>query len=239
MVIRKVWICERDANEAKKITCVLNSSQKIQAEIKLFDEEKQLREISFNIRAIPDIVFIGMSFGSHGGIDEAKNLVKIWGKVPIVFMSEKREDIEKIFEIDPAYFLCKPIDLRTIRAAIIWGEKHRLTKEGKSVVLMEKGILYRISCNKLQYVESHKRVATFVEGQKRCSAYVKLDDLEKMLPVNFLRCHKSYLVNMDYVQTFSLDSILLFTGQKISVSRGRYYEAKKKFQDYLEGDLLV
>ena len=99
------------------------------------------------------------------------------------------------------------------------------------------GMFYRIPCNELQYVESHKRVATFVGEEKRCSVYIKLDDLEQMLPSNFLRCHKSYLVNMNFIENFTVENILLFSGQKISVSRGKYHEAKEKFREYLLGEL--
>lgn len=237
MVMKKIWICENEENEARKFLHILKTLPEVKGKIRVFCEERHLQTMAFDIRSLPDLVFMDLAFGDHKGIQAAENIRKKCGSIPLVFMSENPEDIEKIFESEPSYFIHKPVTLEALFAALRWGERHLPPQDEKAVVVMEKGMFYRIPCNELQYVESHKRVATFVGEEKRCSVYIKLDDLEQMLPSNFLRCHKSYLVNMNFIENFTVENILLFSGQKISVSRGKYHEAKEKFREYLLGEL--
>ena len=67
---------------------------------------------------------------------------------------------------------------------------------------------------------------------------MKLSDMEKLLPEYFLRCHQSYLVNMDRIRKFTLDGIVLIDGRVIPVSRARYTETKDKFLKNL-GERLI
>ena len=62
---------------------------------------------------------------------------------------------------------------------------------------------------------------------------MKMDHLEAMLPDYFLRTHQSYLINMEFARKFSAEGVLLSEEElKIPISRSRYREAKKKFEEY-------
>lgn len=56
----------------------------------------------------------------------------------------------------------------------------------------------------------------------------KLDDLEKRLSgSNYLRVHKSFLVNGDYIQNICRYEVLLSSGRKIPISKSRYKEVRE------------
>ena len=48
----------------------------------------------------------------------------------------------------------------------------------------------------------------------------------------FVRCHRSYLINMDYVQNISSKTITMTDGIQIPIPHGKYSELKDKFFDY-------
>ena len=48
----------------------------------------------------------------------------------------------------------------------------------------------------------------------------------------FLRCHRSYLINMDYVQSLSYQSITMDCGTEIPLPRGKYAEVKEAYLEY-------
>ena len=68
-------------------------------------------------------------------------------------------------------------------------------------------------------------------GEEQC--YEKLDNLEQQLPDSFLRCHKSFLVNMDKITGFLPNGIQLSDGTVASVSRTKLKESKQKYFQYI------
>ena len=67
--------------------------------------------------------------------------------------------------------------------------------------------------------------------------YGRLDNLEKRLPDYFLRCHKSFLVNMKKIECIKGNEIYLYTGEEIRISRNKKNEAKDKYKFFLQKNL--
>lgn len=105
--------------------------------------------------------------------------------------------------------------------------------------LMELGVRYKMEkemdkreMNTVIYVASqgHKLEMHIQKEKKREIRVVreKLDDLEKRLNrSNYLRVHKSFLVNSDYIQNICRYEVLLSGGKKIPISKSRYKEVQE------------
>ena len=72
-------------------------------------------------------------------------------------------------------------------------------------------------------MESSRRNLTIYEVGEAAAFLLKLSDMEKLLPEYFLRCHQSYLVNMDRIRKFTLDGIVLIDGRVIPVKQSQIY----------------
>ena len=91
----------------------------------------------------------------------------------------------------------------------------------------------RLLRGEMIYVESNVHVLE-IHGSSLCwSVKMKLDDLMESLPVQFVRIHQSFVVNLDYVTAFTGHQMELAGGVKIPVSRARYGQAKERFWEYL------
>lgn len=65
-----------------------------------------------------------------------------------------------------------------------------------------------------------------------------LEKIEKDLKLDkFVRCHKSFLVNLSYVENIKLNTAILESGEEVPVSRYRYKEVKERFLKFL-GDSI-
>jgi DNA-binding LytR/AlgR family response regulator len=49
--------------------------------------------------------------------------------------------------------------------------------------------------------------------------YGKLKDCMQMLPDFFVQIHQSFIVNMNYVRSFTYETVTLYSGQVISISK--------------------
>lgn len=101
-----------------------------------------------------------------------------------------------------------------------------------SILVSNKGALHRIPCADILYAESNKRVVNIVGQERICTVYMKMDQLEELVEQGFVRCHKSYLVNMLYIKYFSAEGIILENGKKIPVSRAKYRNAKECIEKF-------
>ena len=104
------------------------------------------------------------------------------------------------------------------------------TEDSITVFIRRTG--YKIACREILYAESNKRQVKIVTGEKEYTVYMKMDQLEQQLPDYFLRTHKSYLVNMNRIESFSGEEVVLKNGISISVSRSHCKEARRKLREY-------
>ena len=90
-----------------------------------------------------------------------------------------------------------------------------------------------VSQDELIYAESSGRRIRIVTAQEELETYSKLSSLAELLDERFLICHKSFLVNMDYVKIFSGTSFLMNDGTEIPISQTKRKSVRQCFFHYI------
>lgn len=106
----------------------------------------------------------------------------------------------------------------------------------QGIVIKNRDGIVRISFPQLEYIEVINKTVFFhlVDGivQEISAALGSFE--EKLLSrVEFLKVHRSYLVNLTYVQAVSGESIVTINGNKIPVARQRRSQVQKAYTNYL------
>ena len=87
----------------------------------------------------------------------------------------------------------------------------------------------------IRYFVSEGRRTHIVSSNYRDTFYQKLDVVEKRIHLKncqFIRIHKSYLVNARYIDGYSRDYVLLTTGERLRISKYEYYKTlRRQLQD--------
>ena len=232
MGARRVLVCDGNEKALEELTGMMEAYLSTGDEIMTFQEpEEMLMEIKKG-EELPTVIFLDMELGKTSGLEVAGKILERHHEIPIIFTGNILADISRIFAVNPVYFLKKPICSEQLWEALKKGWERAQELENKSIVLANRGILYRVKCGSIHYAESSKRVITLMGDREKWTVYMKMDELEKLLPENFLRCHKSYMVNMNQIASFAAEGIILESGRKIPVSRAKYQEARKRFWEY-------
>ena len=93
----------------------------------------------------------------------------------------------------------------------------------------------RLDVEDIKYIETNRHKNVFYTRERAYSIYRKLDELEQdFAGKGFVRIHKSYLVNMRYVEKISSYKMLLITGEELSVPKARYPEVKRQYMLFLD-----
>ena len=99
---------------------------------------------------------------------------------------------------------------------------HQIIKNQKGNL---KSIYTNYYINDLLYVKAEDHyIRLFIADNKNHFVRGRLSDLETELPPNFIRIHRSYIINRNYVKSFSGDQIQLINGERLPI--GRTYRKK-------------
>lgn len=182
-----------------------------------------------------DIIFLDVLMPGQNGISTAKEIRRYDTMVKIIYLTSSAEYAVDSYSVGAYYYQLKPIWRESfynlMDSVLAEFRKH----EKSSLILRSREGITRLDLDKLQYCEVTGRTLAFhrEDGEVLVSAG-KLDDLCEQLKEydRFVRCHRSYLVNMDYVQKISSKEITMVDGVQIPIPHGRYSELKDKFFDY-------
>lgn len=130
-------------------------------------------------------------------------------------------------------YLVKPVDTALLRANLQKVRDAALEQDPPVLTLSVSGKPVSIPCREIVYLESLGHTVDIHTRADVVTVYEKLDQLAPRLPDGFLRCHKSYLVNMRRIRRFQAQDVLLDTGAAIPMSRSRSAEARAAYFRYM------
>lgn len=173
-------------------------------------------------RQYVDLLFIDIDLGDGCGIELAKEVKKTDSGTCVIFVTAHPEYVEESFEVEPVYFLVKPIRPDSFRRAMERAMERLAAERQKSrLTVTFQNRVSAVALRDISYIEFSVRSATIHAGTRVLRTYEKLSSLQQRVDSRFIQCHKSYLVNMDYVIGFQGNTLELCGGVEIPVSQSR------------------
>ena len=158
-------------------------------------------------------IYIDIKIDSLNGIEIAQKIQQENPKIKIIYMTAYSQYSEAIFKTKPTYLLLKPIKKEQIKKSLERALQEE--KQNKNIKTFNiKGKIFNIEVEKIKYIESNKRVVIIYEEDLKRRIYGKLDEIEEMLSSNFVRCHQSYIVNLEHVRELNTHEFVLHTRGK-------------------------
>lgn len=173
-------------------------------------------------RQYVDLLFMDIDLGDGCGIELAKEVKKTDSGTYVIFVTAHPEYVEESFEVEPVYFLVKPIRPDSFRRAMERAMERLAAERQKSrLTVTFQNRVSAVALRDISYIEFSVRSATIHAGTRVLRTYEKLSSLQQRVDSRFIQCHKSYLVNMDYVIGFQGNTLELCGGVEIPVSQSR------------------
>ena len=182
-----------------------------------------------------DILFLDVLMPGENGIDAAAEIRNYDSNIKIIFLTSSAEFAVQSYMVDAYFYQLKPIweesFFRLMDSVLSVCEKEQTS----SLILRCKSGITRIEPRRLEYCEViHRTLFIHLDSGKVLESIGSLDELSKQLAPygSFLRPHRSYLVNLDYVQNLSYHAITMSCLTEIPIPRGKYNEIKNVFLEY-------
>lgn len=186
-----------------------------------------------------DAVFLDIDMPKIGDFDIAEQVNYI-GETLIVFVTSHDELVYSSIKFRPFRFIRKTYletELNEVLAAI-YTEFQKRNAARKFLFQTKSGEAY-VDLNCVEYIEIFGHwLLVHLKDNESLECYGSLSDMEHELNnFDFVRTHKSYLVNCKYIYSIEKNQIVLDDKTVIPVSRYKVESVKHNFRNYLRRTL--
>lgn len=162
-----------------------------------------------------DVILLDIRlYGEKSGIDVAQYLNKMNNSIPYIIVSSQydMEYIEKAMQAGASGYIAKPISKEslwsTVEFAVLKSDKTHQNEQ--FIELKISGSIQRIKLRDIVYIKSdHVYVEVVCTSTKYLARYSFGDILAMIDQPNFIRCHRSYIINTDKIQKYSSSKVWL------------------------------
>jgi len=186
--------------------------------------EDAIKEIK---KCRPTLILTDIALGKEKtGIDLGQLLHDTY-HIPFIYVSSHAspEIVGKAKHTRPNAYIVKPFKNEDLLVAIelaLFNTTDQKQEPGEEIVVKEGRAMIRLNCNVIKWLETEGNYITInLQDNKRRVVRIPLSELQEQLPGNqFIRIHKSYIINRKHVSEFKTDHILI---DKKELPIGRAY----------------
>ncbi len=231
----QVAICDDEEYYREKIQSLLKQyldKQDLKYTIQLYSSGEQfLNHYENNVKY--DIVFLDISMKKLDGIQTASQIRTFHNTTFLVFVTAFIDYALEGYKVNAVRYIMKD----TLQTAIPECMNAILQKmQTAQITFSFMDGIRTLYTDNILYIESKKHKSYFYYMQSDITTfqiYEKLDCIEETLSKhNFLRIHKSYLVNMKHIRKISNYTAFLDIDEKLPIPRLRYQNVKELFIAY-------
>lgn len=170
-----------------------------------------------------DLLLLDIEMPGMSGIDLVKNLGK--HKPLIIFTTSKKEYAAEAFDLNVADFITKPVTtirfMQAIEKAseIFFSRKQDFRLEEESFIFIrDSTIIRRLKLDDILFAEAMGDYVKLYTEQKFYAIHTALKTVEEKLPaLKFIRVHRSYIVQLDKIDTIQ-DGVLIINGKIVPIA---------------------
>lgn len=231
----KFAICDDEPFMAEEILLHLSGYMKEKGlasyRADLFDNGRSLLEFDGDF----DVIFLDIQMERPDGMETARILRRHGNHSLLVFVTVLKECVFDAFEVEAWDYLVKPLDAGHFRRTMDRVIRSLEQRAAKSVVIQRGGSCEVVLLDQIVYCEVQGRKLYIHQKDGNVTDYYeKLENFEQRVDGRFFKCHRSYLVNLDFVRGCSGGRVILPEGAEIPVSRLRERDLTKALLNHMK-----
>lgn len=234
-----IYICDDEIVYVDKILQFIseyNLSRDTNVIVKDYTDEDEMMDEIIKCRDA-DLIFLDIELEKRNGLIIANEIKNMMSSVSIAYITAYDNYYNKIFHTEPIGFIKKPPRKEEIFFVIDTKMKRIKDSDKSQLKIVCEHKRLGVPIDKVLYVSSNLRKITIVTSEAEYSSYEKLDDVElriKEMDKNFLRIHKSTLINLRYMKRYENNSIIMWDGKDFAISKAHKEEVNNRYIEYIK-----
>lgn len=209
-------LCDDNSSILDRLYKILDSifiKHNIDAEIS-YAATKPEEVLNYMKEHVVNVLFLDIDLKSNmSGIDLASLIRKSNKEVYVIFTSAHLEYILVAYKCKTFDFIPKPISVERVEETILrlmddinnGGKKNTFIRiDNKNTIINE---------NSINFIKKDGMKLVFYTDTRIYETYSSFNKITTELPENFVRCHKSYIANINKIADIqSIDNTIIFNG---------------------------
>ena len=159
------------------------------------------------------------------GMETARRCRELAYEKILVFLSSSRKYVFEAYDVEAFHYLVKPVDQEKLKNILKRATEKEREFSRDYIVISRERQKRKLFLDTVRYFEIRGRQIDVHEEKGIFTYYEQIGILEKQLEgKGFFRCHKSYLLNLKYVEGYNRQEALLDNGERIIIAKRRYEE---------------
>lgn len=232
----KIAVCEDNIEDMNLICSHIHhycSSNRFSVEIDAYNcAEDLLKEYP---KERYQVIFLDIVMGGMSGIEAARRIRKVDISCTIVFVTMSEGYSLDAYAVDGAAYVLKPVNAEGMDRALNKCRREFMKSSSFITVSTQKHGAVNIPLNSISYLEVYNKKVIFHLGAKTITTMrMTLDEIEGKLGGDpFLRCHRSYIVNMNKAISLRNGEFKMNNGDVLLIPVRKQAEVQLKFGNYL------
>ncbi len=177
-----------------------------------------------------DVLFLDVYMPGLNGVEAARRIKEISPDSAVVFTTSSPDHALEGFDLGVVHYLLKPLDSRKVADAL--KRCHRKAPMGMLSVKSGRDTI-PLNLSDIDYIESVNKDCIVFSGGQQQLLHTRLRELELLLPEDaFMRCHRSYIVNLNKVTCVRGYDFVLRCGVLVPIKRQERLQMKQAFEDF-------
>lgn len=239
----KLVVCDDSMEDLEKIKGLLAKYTQINKSVRLeteyFKDSVELyRQIQAKMHS--DIYILDMIMSRRTGIDIGTLIRSTDEKSVIIYITSSDDFAFEAYGVHAVRYLLKPVREELFIEALDCAVSDISRKTADAVYTVKtKDGLVSMPYSKIEYIENYSRTLNIclTDGKTIQSIFIRKSFEEETQQIvensSFVQVHKSFLVNLHYVDKLAPGNIIMESGARIPVSKTRTADVKKEYLKFV------
>lgn len=230
----KIAICDDDptvVNQLHEFIGQYAANHMLDYTILDFTQSSQFLEAvrrDFGIR----ILFLDIYMEPLSGMDLAELLRAEGNECAIIFVTVSTDHYARSYEVNAEHYLVKPVTYERVEKALTRCED-QLRSAARYITVLASGKEIKVPLQQIRFVEVFRN-QTVIHAASDITLRCTLETIcGELSDPRFLRTHRSFLLNMDYIGTRQGSDIFLRTGERVPLSRAYEKNFEREYGRFL------
>lgn len=238
----KIAVCDDNQEELHRVASLLEDYQEektVSISLRLFGSSVELASIAQQENF--DLYLLDVLMPALNGMELAREIRTFNTAVPILFLTSSPEFAVESYTVHAANYLLKPVSRESLFSALN-DISAQQKADRKNYIIVKSNIgVRKILLSQLVYVEAQdRRVIYHLQngGQVDCIARFSAIAGELLKNTEFIQPHRSYLVNMNYINIIGTMDMELQDHTVLPLAQRRVAEIKEYYLAYQMGEIM-